>query len=164
MFSREHVLVMWMILKSVSVPAILHGSSALLEKPSIHQPIRVAPQLVGGGIGRSVPAKASSIILAGFSIACRMGGAKRHRLKSPASKDTCSSCIASGNFFPIPSFLANWLLMLNDIVVKDDLPLRGSRRNDALEMTSCSTHTDSPCFAALAVDRLWFHGSIRMML
>ena len=36
--------------------------------------------------------------------------------------------------------------MCNDIVVKNDLPLRGSRRNDALDMTPCSTDPDSPIF------------------
>ena len=30
--------------------------------------------------------------------------------------------------------------MCNDIEVKNDLPLRGSRRDDALDMTPCSTH------------------------
>ena len=50
----------------------------------------------------------------------------------------CSSSITARivrrSFFPIPSFLTNWLLMCNDIVVKNYLALRGSRRNDALEI------------------------------
>ena len=77
---------------------------------------------------------------------CRMGGAKR-TVEVPATESTGSSSITAGilksNFFPIPRFLANGLLMCEDVTVKNALPLRGSRQNDALDLTPCSTHPDS---------------------
>ena len=36
--------------------------------------------------------------------------------------------------------------MCNDIKVKNGLPLRSGRRNEALDMTPCSTHLSSPSF------------------
>ena len=41
------------------------------------------------------------------------------------------------NFFPIPRFFAKWLLVCSNIMVKNDLPLRGGLRNDTREMTAC---------------------------
>ena len=96
----------------------------------------------------------------GFFDRCRMGGAKQHPLKSPATKSTCSTGIAArivrSSFFPIPRFLASWLSMCNDIIVKNDLPLCAGR-NDALAMTPCSTHPDSPftscCWSSLEIQK-----------
>ena len=102
---------------------------------------------VPGGTGRFVLAKASSIMLVSWR---SLPHGRRHAapLKSPATVSTCSCSITvrtvSNNFFPIPRFLTNWLLMCNDIVVKNDLPLRGNLRNDAREMTACRTHPDCP--------------------
>ena len=89
-----------------------------------------------GGTGRIVLAKASSIML----VSRRSLPHERCQaapLKSPATISTCSSGITgrtvSNNFFPMPRFLANLLLMCNDIMLKKDLPLRGCRRNDCTE-------------------------------
>ena len=59
-----------------------------------------------------------------------MRGAKRHRCST-----SITARIVRKSFSPTPRFLANWLLMCSDIVVKNDVPLRGSRQNDALDMT-----------------------------
>ena len=86
-----------------------------------------------------------------------MGGAKQHYWSTCTSSITAR--IVRSSFFPIPRFLANWLLMCSDIVVKNDLPSRGSRWNDALDMTPCGTHPHSPsctscCRASLVSWRL----------
>ena len=44
---------------------------------------------------------------------------------------------ARKNFFPIPRFWTNWLLMCDDTIVKKDSPLRGSLRYEAREITAC---------------------------
>ena len=49
----------------------------------------------------------------------------------------------ASSFFPKQRFLTKWL-MCSDIMVKKDLPLRGSLRNDAREMTACKNHPDCP--------------------
>ena len=49
----------------------------------------------------------------------------------------------ASSFFPKRRFLTKWL-MCSDIMVKKDLPLRGSLRNEAREMTACKTHPDCP--------------------
>ena len=54
--------------------------------------------------------------------------------------------------FHLPRFWANWLLVCNDIVMKDDFTFRGNRQNDAREMTPCRTHPD----------RLWYQGGTLM--
>ena len=114
-----------------------------------------------GGTGWFVSAKASSIVL--VSRRSLPHGLRRAApVKSPATKSTCSSSITlrtvRSNFILIPRFLANWLLMRNDIIVKNDLPLRGSRQNDAREMTPCRTHPDCPSFTTCCCPRLWYHG------
>ena len=49
--------------------------------------------------------------------------------------------IVSCSFFPMPRFLSRIVVyvMCHDITVKNDLPPRGCRRKDALDMTSCNT-------------------------
>ena len=90
-----------------------------------------------GGTGRFVLAKAPSIMLVKRR-SLPHGRRQAAPLKSPATKSTCCSSITvrtvSNNIFPMPRFLANWFLMCNDIIVKKDVPLRGSRRNDAREV------------------------------
>ena len=92
----------------------------------------------------------------GFSIVAAWA-APSGTVEVPATKSTCSSSITAvivrSNFFPIPRFLANWLLMCKDIIVKNALPLRGSRRNDALDLTPILTLLSRP-----AVDHLLYHG------
>ena len=132
----------------------LSWESGGLIKPhtSAHSP-ETAPGLHKGaglgGTGWFVSAKASSVVLMSRR-SLPHGRRQAAPLKSPATKSTCNSCItvrtASDNFFPVPRFLANWLLMCNDIKVKNDLPLRGGRRNDAREMTPCRSHPDCVSF------------------
>ena len=104
-----------------------------------------------GGTGRFVSVKASSIVLMSFR-SLPHGQRQTAPSKSPATKFTCSSSItariARSNLFPIPRFLANWLLMSIDIAVTNVLRLRGSRRNDAREFTLCNTHNDCPSFTS----------------
>ena len=101
------------------------------------------------GTGKFVSAKASSIILVSFR-SLPHGRRQAAPLKSPATRSTSSSSITArivnSNFYPIPRFLTYWLLMCKDITVKNDLPWRGGRRNDAREMTPCRTHPDCPSF------------------
>ena len=82
-------------------------------------------------------------------------------LKSPATMSTCSCSITvrtvNIHFFLIPRFLAKWLLMCDDIVVKSDLPLRGNLRDDTREMTACRTHPDCPSPRPAAA-HLWYRG------
>ena len=100
-----------------------------------------------GGTSKFVLANSSSIISLGRG---SPPGWRRHAapLKSPATTSPCSCNTtvrtARSNFFPIPRFLAKWLLMCSDTIVKKDLPLRGSLRNEAWEMTACKTHPDCP--------------------
>ena len=73
---------------------------------------------------------------------------RRHAapVKSPATKSTCCWCITertvSSKFFASPRFLARALLMWSDVVVKKDVPFLGILRNEAREMTACSTRPD----------------------
>ena len=94
-----------------------------------------------GGTGRFVLAKASSKMLVRRR-SLPHGRRQAAPLKSPATKSTCCSSITvrtvSNIIFPMPRFLANWFLMCNDIIEKNDVPLRGSRRNDA-RTTACRT-------------------------
>ena len=99
-----------------------------------------------GGTGTSVLTNASSIML---MVRGSLPDWRRHAapLKSPATMSTCSCNITvrtvSSRFFPIPRFLTKWLVC-SDIMVEKDLPLRGSLRNEAREMTACETHPDCP--------------------
>ena len=74
-----------------------------------------------GGTGKSVLANTSSMMLVGRG---SLPDWRRQAapLKSPATMSTCSCNItartASSNFFPIPRFLAKWLLMCSDFMVK----------------------------------------------
>ena len=97
-----------------------------------------------GGTGKLVFANPSSIMPMGRG---SLPDWRRHAapLKSPATMSTCSCNITvrtvSISFFPIPRFLTKWLVC-SDIMVEKDLPLGGSLRNDAREMTACKNHPD----------------------
>ena len=110
-----------------------------------------SPQRVGpGGIGKHVLAKASSIILMGQG---SLPDWRRHAapLKSPT---TMSTCPCTSQYDCKQHILSNATLV-SEVVVdaerhhgKEDLPLRGTLRNEAREMTACSTHPDCPSFTA----------------
>ena len=46
----------------------------------------------------------------------------------------------------MPRILAKWLLMWSDIMAKEDFPMRGILRNEAREMTACSTLSENDTF------------------
>ena len=102
------------------------------------------------GIGKFVLTNASSIMLMGRT---SLPDWRRHAApkKSPATKSTCSCkntvVTASNKFFANQRFLSYVLLMWSDTTVKKDFPLRGILRNEAREMTACSTHPDCPLTA-----------------
>ena len=87
---------------------------------------------------KSVFANASSIVLMGritaWLVAC-------NAVEIAATMSTWSCTIAvrtaRKNFFPIPRFWTNWLLVCNDTIVKKDSPLRGGLRYEAREITAC---------------------------
>ena len=99
------------------------------------------------GTGKSVLVNASSTIL---MVRGSLPSWRRHAapLKPPATMSTCSCNITArtvrSNFFPIPRFLAKWLFMCTGHHGKKDLPLRGTLRNEAREMTARKTHPDCP--------------------
>ena len=89
---------------------------------------------------KSVFANASSIVLMGRR-SLPDWWPHATLLKYPATMSTWSCTIAvrtaRKNFFPMPRFWTNWLLMCNDTIVKKDSPLRGSLRHEAREITAC---------------------------
>ena len=78
----------------------------------------------------------------------------------PTCSCNISVRIVCSIFSPNTAFLVVILLMKNDIMVKNDLPLRGNLRNDVREMTAGRTHPDCPS-SRLAAAHFWYRGSKR---
>ena len=108
---------------------------------SVHSP-GTAPGPNGvepGGIGKSVSAKASSIILVGWGL-LPFAWRQAAPLKSPATRSTCSYCItarmAKEKLVPDSSLFG----VVADVKRHNREGFLAAGRTDALEMTPCNTH------------------------